>query len=372
MQGDFPDRDQKKVEVQTVRRYKKYKRFRSEKREVVTVKSIRRNNEKQGGSQMAHELEIINGKAQMFSVLETPWHGLGAVLNMAPSAAEAQSLAGLDFKVSLQDLFLGNSTKVEQKAIVRDTDGAVLGFVQGDKYVPFQNSEMFDFMAPFIAAGCTFETGGSLRGGQRVWVLVKLNKNDVEITDGDVVRKFLMVSSGHDGKTCIRVGFTPTRVVCMNTLRMAHDNEASKLLRVIHSNKTQMTMETIQKIINTANESFEATAEQYRKLAKSAVKIEDISKYVDQVFYNGSQAESDREKMARESLNSKIVSLFQYGRGQNNPAVKGTAWALYNAVTEYLSYEKGKTQDTRLNSLWFGEGANINDKALEAALVMAR
>jgi hypothetical protein len=40
-------------------------------------------------------------------------------------------------------------------------------------------------------------------------------------------------------------------------------------------------------------------------------------------------------------------------------------------VTEYLAYGRGKAQDTRLASLWFGDSARTNQRALEVALAMA-
>ncbi|MEW6664331.1 MAG: DEAD/DEAH box helicase [Thermodesulfobacteriota bacterium] len=38
---------------------------------------------------------------------------------------------------------------------------------------------------------------------------------------------------------------------------------------------------------------------------------------------------------------------------------------------EFLNYFRGKTQDNTLNSLWFGESAQLNRKALELAMKMA-
>src|SRR5689334_1657071 len=52
------------------------------------------------GIDMAHELDRKNdGSAAMFSVRETPWHKLGAVLAEVPTLRDALSLAGADFEV---------------------------------------------------------------------------------------------------------------------------------------------------------------------------------------------------------------------------------------------------------------------------------
>jgi phage/plasmid-like protein (TIGR03299 family) len=318
---------------------------------------------------MAHEVE------NMFSVKETPWHKLGRVITDAPSIEEVLKLAGLDWSVSLRPLDLtnpdGTIQRVTQNAIVRDSDNSVLGFT-GKRYRPLQNSDALDFFRPFQESGlCNFETAGSLRQGQKIWIMASLNSGEMEIVKGDVVRKYLLLSNGHDGKMGIRVGFTPVRVVCANTLAMAHGSNESKLIRVFHSSKTLSNLETLRETINAANASFEATADQYRRLANRGVNAGDVAKYIDIVFYNGKQAESDREKIARETLNDNITRLFETGHGNDLANVRGTYWALYNGVTQYLSYEQGRTDDSRLDSLWYGANKDLNKTALDMALTLA-
>ena len=51
---------------------------------------------------MAHELMEND---QMFSVAETPWHGLGRILKDAPTIEEALVAANLDWRVRQLPLF---------------------------------------------------------------------------------------------------------------------------------------------------------------------------------------------------------------------------------------------------------------------------
>ena len=66
-----------------------------------------------------------------------------------------------------------------------------------------------------------------------------------------------------------------------------------------------------------------------------------------------------------------VVGLCEFGQGNDLPSVTGTYWSAYNGITEWLSYNRGHNQQTRLNSLWFGDSANINKQALATALEMA-
>jgi Domain of unknown function (DUF932) len=71
------------------------------------------------------------------------------------------------------------------------------------------------------------------------------------------------------------------------------------------------------------------------------------------------------------NIMEEIVGLAEAGRGNQLPSVSGTLWTAYNGVAEWLGYQRGNNQGNRLNSLWFGDGANLNHAALEAALEMA-
>jgi len=41
----------------------------------------------------------------MFSVRETPWHGLGRIVMDAPASREALELAGLDWQVESRNIY---------------------------------------------------------------------------------------------------------------------------------------------------------------------------------------------------------------------------------------------------------------------------
>jgi phage/plasmid-like protein (TIGR03299 family) len=173
---------------------------------------------------MAHAVE------QMMFVGATPWHGLGNQLDEAPTISEAITAAGLDWEVGLKDLFTGEGTPVPARATYRKTDNSILGVV-GPRYTPLQNSDAFDWFQPFLDANeCQLHTAGSLHSGQKVWVLAQLNRDNSEIVKGDEVSKFILLSNSHDGTTAIRVGYTPIRVVCANTMAMAHSKGSGSQL----------------------------------------------------------------------------------------------------------------------------------------------
>lgn len=313
---------------------------------------------------MAHELENNN----MLYVGAVPWHGLGQRFITAPSIAEAIVAAGLDWRVGLKPLFTVDPSptgdvvsKVPAFATFRETDGSVLGVV-GPRYTPLQNSEAFDFFQPFLDANeATIECAASLKDGKRVFVLAKLKRDAMDIVKGDSVEKYILLSNSHDGTLAVRVGFTPIRVVCANTLAMAHDAGTSQLLRVRHSKDVKLNLEAIREVMDTANASFEATAEQYRVLASRQINATDLKKYIQISLALPSESERVLDK---------VTPLFLTGKGNDMPGVRGTYWAAYNAVTEYLTHQAGRTRDNRADSALFGLGATANVRALQTGLDM--
>ena len=62
----------------------------------------------------------------------------------------------------------------------------------------------------------------------------------------------------------------------------------------------------------------------------------------------------------------RIMELFNgQAIGAGIPGVAGTRWAMLNAVTELIDHERGRSNNTRMESAWFGTGAVLKNKALE-------
>lgn len=356
---------------------------------------------------MSHELEIKkDGTASMFYVKAggTPWHQLGTALDNPPTAAAAIKAAGLDWPVSVHPMEtwidVGETEPIclaaQSRMVVRKIDNKYQRLSEvGPDWHPLQNIEAFDWFNPFIESGeCSFETAGSLFGGERIWVLAKLNREPLRIVGDDIVNKYLMLSNNHSAKRSARISLSPIRVVCANTLAATFQNSATKFFSIRHTSKIKDNLDALREVINTANSEFEATAEQYKALTKLQVNQDLLKKYIKFVF-KAEKKDKDEETTEEASIEAqevvdegkrkysmreddsrlvenKIIPLFEGGRGSQLPGVRGTMWAAYNAVTEYLNWQSGRTNDARLDSLWFGKNSGISRKALDVALDLVK
>jgi hypothetical protein len=68
-----------------------------------------------------------------------------------------------------------------------------------------------------------------------------------------------------------------------------------------------------------------------------------------------------------------VQSLYEgQGHGSTQESAQGTAWGLLNAVTEYVDHERrARSNEYRMDSAWFGQGAVLKQRALTAALKLA-
>jgi hypothetical protein len=65
--------------------------------------------------------------------------------------------------------------------------------------------------------------------------------------------------------------------------------------------------------------------------------------------------------------------LWEKGRGNDLPAVRGTLWAAYNGIAEHADYGLTSARDSKwLGSTWFGESYRIKTQAFGAAIELLK
>src|SRR6056300_261028 len=102
---------------------------------------------------MSHEVEMVNGVAQMAYAGETPWHGLGTKVAPDLSPNQIMEKAGLDWEVRKESMTTHSGAYITgKKALVRSADNKVLDVI-GDNWNPVQNKEAFEFFSEYCLAG---------------------------------------------------------------------------------------------------------------------------------------------------------------------------------------------------------------------------
>lgn len=303
---------------------------------------------------------------------------VGVDVSKAKTGAEALVMSKLNWNVSPRELYFAGAAPEDSldprpipthRAFVRDDSEAVLSVLTKD-FTPVQNEKVLSFFDPFLASGeATFEFAGQIKGGKSIWACAKLNRSPIVVKGDDTVNKYLLAVNSHDGTRAMRVQLLPFRPACSNILQRL--DKIGNFMRLLHSKNVEANLEEVQKIVNASNAAFEATEKQYQKLAARGVKEKDLKKFV-KIVFTPHNADEQRQELALEKHEETIRRLFETGAGSELESAKGTMWGLYNAVTEYLTHERGRSEENRFASLVVGSEARLGEKALEAALVMAK
>lgn len=213
----------------------------------------------------------------MFSTREKPWHGLGTIVEEAPTSAEALRLAGLDWKVNQSAIFTSAGKVEGYRANVRSTDQAVLGVVT-DRYKVIQNTDAFAFTDELLGEGVKYETAGSLQGGRKVWLLARLPRE--YIISGERISPYLVFSNTHDGSGAVRVAITPVRVVCNNTLNLALES-ASRSFSMIHTGDIKGKVLEAKQTLFMADIYMENLGQEFERLRRKKLTDQQVKEYME-------------------------------------------------------------------------------------------
>jgi len=317
---------------------------------------------------MPHEVET------MMYTGTVPWHGLGTRLDNPATAQEAIIAAGLDWEVQREPIYTGVNRDVKIKdrfAICRtdrldQNDGGQLAVV-GRDYTPLQNREAFGFLDPVVGeGGAVYHTAGSLRSGRRIWMLAKL-PGHIRVVGDDIAEKFVLLSNAHDGTAAVRIGLTPIRVVCQNTLNLALSGMRG--LSIHHNPDVAKRVQDAHRLLGLVNESMTKAELIMQKMAATPATRDHLGDYFEQVLSVPADSEDQRERVQQK--HGRWAELFETGDGNQMTGVRGTLWAAYNAVTQWVDRESfTKRNKEPLNTVWFGEGSRLKQRAFNVAQLM--
>ena len=279
----------------------------------------------------------------MFYAGEVPWHGFGVYVgdeNLDSKTAIIK--ARLDWDVELRDIIFKDGRDQtlynnipDHKAVVRLTDEKVLGVV-GNKFVPAQNIEAFEFMDSLVNTNqMKFHTAGSLRGGKNIWLLGKVGQT--EVLPNDLVDHYLMLYNSHDGTGALRCFFTAVRVVCANTAAMALGEAKGQGVKLRHTSQIDNHLTAAQAVLGLGQQEFNQFGDFAQRLVRKDLTTEEWKEFALTVFPDPPEG---KRLFHAEGKREVLTDLFENGTGQDIKGVSGTAWAAYNAIVEFSNYYK--------------------------------
>lgn len=309
---------------------------------------------------------------------EVPWHNLGNQLPAKQPIDVWAEKAGMNWQIKESPVrFISDGAGAlgsihsfsDQKVLFRSDTKEPLSVVS-NRYQVVQPQEVLEFYRDLTEiSGYELETAGVLKGGKKFWALARTGQS-VSLKGNDVVNGYLLLATSCDGSLATVATPTTIRVVCNNTLSVAL-NGAAQAIKVPHS--TKFDQQQVKQQLGVAASSWDSFMYRMKVLAERKVKSHEAMNYFLRVMCDVQPTGVSASGLANERALKKVQALFDgQGRGAELDAAKGTAWGLLNAVTEYVDHERrARTDDHRMDSAWFGQGAVIKQRALDHALLLA-
>jgi phage/plasmid-like protein (TIGR03299 family) len=241
--------------------------------------------------------------------------------------------------------------------------------VVSNKYKVINNRECFGFLDAVVRAGeLRYHTAGAMEKGERVWLLAQLPGALRIAGSDDVTEQYLLLSNSHDAGSALRVVFTPIRVVCANTLSAALAAAGGQGVTVRHTGDPGRKVAEARRVLGRAARWFEQFGEGAALMAGHRPSEPQLRGYFRALYPDPEALDPAGAKATRMTL----LGLYEQGMGQDLPGVRGTTWAAFNAVTEYIDHHVGKGAQGRLESAWWGDGSRAKARAFDLALELAR
>jgi phage/plasmid-like protein (TIGR03299 family) len=330
------------------------------------------------------QMEYANpSRSQVDTMMYTgldPWHRLGTRLDNPATAAEAIAAAGLEWEIAMEPLFAEHADgmrSTDHYATVRQDTGEIFGVGFSNRYAPLQNKDAFAFFDGVVGANqAIYHTAGSLKRGRIVWILAKL-PGDLGL-EGDAVEKYIMLSNTHDGTQAVDMRFCVRRVVCMNTFKLALQDEQTNV-RLRHTGNILGRINSTRDLMGLGDAYFANFMRQVERLAVTPLSPIESNRYFESVVGLDIKRPIGAQSTRRQNIVSRISALYNgEGRGSTLATTKGTAWGAFNAVQEYVEHHKPVKNQAKMSDLaviearetasFYGVGQQLEQRAWNRAL----
>jgi len=327
---------------------------------------------------MAHEVETM----AFVGSRGLPWH-IGETKDRSHELADLVSgdemlvAAGLDWNVSQRNLFVpgidgGFVPAPGWVANVRDSDDTTLGIVR-PAYRVLQNTALAELGDALVdAGGAHYETGGSLRNGQIVFLSMELPEGISVEGDPSGHQVYLLLKNGHSGMGGgkLDVVVTIVRAVCMNTVS-AGITGSMQSFSLTHRSNLDGRIAEARRALTLTFDYAESWAIKASSLVQKTLVERQVEDILTELF---PFAEAIKPGKFEQTTFSKV-----YANWKTSPTIgddiRYTAWGLYNGVTEYFDHlakfnggKRTNSADARAESIIQGEVAKTKERVFARLL----
>lgn len=269
-----------------------------------------------------------------------PFKALGTDTNGLMSASQCMNKAGLDWSVDLHDCYVkvnGEFVKTTYNKIPVRSDNNYPFKAVGNRYVPFQNKDVFSFMDSVLDdSNSRYAYAGTFENGAIVYITIALG-DEITIGDDKVAPYFTVINS-HNGSTSIKAITTPVRITCENTLQLAVRNAVSSF-SFRHTFNASQKVAQAKKSLEIGYAYFDEFGKELNQLTEMSANVDDLKKILDVVYPVVAERTDIEGNILNEGAITKVKlahnKIIENFENADSNSVVNNYWGVLNAINDW-------------------------------------
>lgn len=296
---------------------------------------------------------------------EAPWGKFSVPVTEDMDTKTILKTAGIDWTVEERPLYYNGENKrikSEYVAHVRSDDPSKCLTVSKQGWHAFQNEDAINHVLDVCKSiNAKVRNVGHHRDGQLVFAVAELPEKFALFKGQDLVEGYMILTDVHKYGHVLDSRFTASRYRCWNQLSWKLDRAGDLSVRMRHNSR--MTFEEAKDKLLLAHANMKQYKEAATLLSRKYYNEETMKLFYASVF----PADND---LLISKAGQQAMDLRETQPGAEFGA--GTFWELYNSVTYYIDHVAGRSEGTRFYSSTYGPNAARKQKALNAAVKLAK
>ena len=258
--------------------------------------------------------------------------------------------AGLGWNVKSENIQTESGILIPDRiALVREDTNKVLG-IHTESYVPYQNDELLDLLYRIgDSTGLVLHTGGSFRGGEKVWF--QLKSGDLKLGN-DTIKGYLSGFNSFDGRSSLGIGNSTITVSCQNTFYRGY-REVETHIR--HSASMKPRIEEILAKIDLVMKEEKTMFQEIIHLNETRMTPEVKELITKRLFEISVEERLDSPEFSTNLKNR--LWRFNYDMDIEIASKGETLWGLFSGITRYSSHSMKQGKDNSENKMFGKIGA---------------
>lgn len=268
------------------------------------------------------------------------WHGLGDIIpsDISHDLEKVLSYADMDYDVvKLEQINAMTGDKIPGEfGLYNERTKQFYGNCKGG-YNPLNNYQSLKFIHELMSDQNIYID--SIAEWPNGYVAVNYRLLETEVVKNDDHIIYLQAFFGHDGLKAINYFQSHTRMVCKNTVykAMKTAENAGEMFKVKHTKNAEIKMANATALIRAMRDEAKTYIDRLKLLSRKTLTASQVKTILDKIY-----GEPKLLKNGEIKDNPRIIveQLFERNDGNNGiNLIRGTAYNMYNALTEYTTHE---------------------------------